>query len=320
MQQVQRASLTGQAGQRRMADQVARSIFFVCALLLVLVIAGIFFFVGQNALRLFFEKGGATLAGFFGRTTWDPAGVNNDAGTPMYGAAGLILGSVVITFFSVLIATPLSLAVALFFNEVAPIWLVRIFQPLLEIFVGMPSVVIGFLGLVILVPFLQKLTSPFTHNPAGGFGWGAAILVRVVMIMPTISSISIDALRAVPDSVREASLALGSTRWQMMYRAILPAALPMLATAVIFGMARAIGETLAVAMVLGGSDSLPSPLLSLQAFFQPNANITQTILNEFQETLGVERDAYWMLAFVLLVISFLFVAFSRYLSGRKVYK
>ncbi len=317
---MQGVSSEQKARRGRLIDQVARSIFFACAVLLVAVIIGVFFFVGQNALRLFFEPGGATFKEYFTTTTWDPGGVSNDAGTPMYGAAGLIIGSIVITLFAVVIATPLSFAVALLLNEVAPRWVVRIFQPLLAIFVGVPSVVIGFVGLVVLVPFLTKLAQPFIHNPAGGFGWAAAIIVLIVMIMPTISSISIDALRAVPGSVREASLALGSTRWQLMWRALLPAALPMLITGVVFGMARAIGETLAVAMVLGGSDSLPSSLFSLAAFFQPNTNITQTILNEFPETFGVERDAYWMLAFVLLVISFLFVAISRYFAGRKVYR
>lgn len=302
----------------QLSDQIARTIFLICAILLVVVIAGVFFFVGQNALRLFFEPGGATVQQFFGTMNWDPTAANSN--TPQYGALGLIIGSIVITFFSVVIATPLAIGVALFFVEVSPHWVIRIFQPLLEIFVGVPSVVIGFLGLVVLIPFLTKLVAPITdNNAAGGFGWGAAIIVLVVMILPTIASISIDALRAVPGSVREASLALGSTRWQMMYRAVLPAALPALATAVVFGMARAIGETLAVAMVLGGSDSIPGGF-SLSAFFQPNGNITQTILNEFPETFGVSRDAYWMLAFVLLVISFIFICISRYFASRRVYK
>lgn len=302
------------AQRRYVSDQVARTFFFVCAALLVVIIACIFVFVGANALRVFFDRGGATFSGFFFNTTWDPGALIND--TPSYGAAGLIFGSLVITFWAVVIATPLSIGVALYFTEVAPRRVVRVFQPLLEIFVGMPSVVIGFIGLVVLVPFLTKITLGLTGgNAAGGFGWGAAILVLVTMIVPTITSISIDALRAVPMGVREASLAPGSTRWQMMWKAVIPSALPMLATAVVFGMARAIGETLAVAMVLGGSDKLPQNLLSLEAFFQPNANITQTILNEFPETFGVQREAYWMLAFVLLFISFLFVVISRYFAG-----
>ncbi|HLI06217.1 MAG TPA: phosphate ABC transporter permease subunit PstC [Ktedonobacteraceae bacterium] len=308
------------ANDRRahIADRVARVIFFLCALLLVVVIIGIFVFIGIRAFRVFGE--GANVKDFFFGTNWDPTGENDINGNPHYGAGGLILGSIVITFFSVLIATPLAIGLAICFTEVAPRRLTRLLQPLIEIFTGMPSVVIGFLGLTILVPFLAKAAAPITGGIAtGGYGWGAAIIVLIVMILPTIISVSIDALRAVPTSVREASLALGSTRWQTMSRAIIPAAGPGLATAVVLGMARAIGETLAVSMVLNGS-SLPQKLFSLSVFFQPNVNITNAIVNDFQETAGPSRDAYWTLAFVLLVISFLFICISRYLASRGVYK
>ena len=196
-------------------------------------------------------------------------------------------------------------------TETTPRWLARFLQPLLEIFTGMPSVVIGFLGLVVLIPFLGRITG------LSGYGWGAAILVLIIMILPTITSISIDALRAVPNSVREASLALGSTRWQMMSKAVIPAATTGLATAVVLGMARAIGETLAVAMVLGGS-GLPD--LTLKGLFEPSTNITRQILFDFGETSGVSQDAYWTLAFLLLAISFIFICISRYLASRSVYK
>lgn len=300
------------------SDQAARAAFLACAVLLVAVIISIFVFIGMNAFRVFTE--GANLKDFFFGTNWDPTGNNDINGNPSYGAGGLILGSIVITFFSVLIATPLAIGLAVCFTEVAPRWLARLLQPLIEIFTGMPSVVVGFLGLIILVPFLQKVSSPITGGIAtGGYGWGAAILVLIVMILPTIISVSIDALRAVPGSVREASMALGSTRWQTMSRAIIPAAGPGLATAVVLGMARAIGETLAVSMVLNGS-SLPQKLFHLSVFFQPNINITNAIVNDFGETAGASRDAYWTLAFMLLVISFLFICISRYLASRGVYK
>lgn len=300
------------------SDQAARAAFLACAVLLVAVIISIFVFIGMNAFRVFTE--GANLKDFFFGTNWDPTGNNDINGNPSYGAGGLILGSIVITFFSVLIATPLAIGLAVCFTEVAPRWLARLLQPLIEIFTGMPSVVVGFLGLIILVPFLQKVSSPITGGIAtGGYGWGAAILVLIVMILPTIISVSIDALRAVPGSVREASMALGATRWQTMSRAIIPAAGPGLATAVVLGMARAIGETLAVSMVLNGS-SLPQKLFHLSVFFQPNINITNAIVNDFGETAGASRDAYWTLAFMLLVISFLFICISRYLASRGVYK
>ncbi len=300
------------------ADRTARIAFAICAILLVAIIIGVFVFVGYNAFRSLSE--GANFGNFFSSIIWDPTGANNESGTPSFGALGLILGSVIVTFISVIIATPLAFGMALFFTEMCPRWLEAILQPLIEVFTGMPSVVIGFLGLVILVPFLGRTIGKAVGGGAtAGFGWGAAVLVLVIMILPTIISVSIDALRAVPNSVREASLALGSTRWQMMSGAIIPAATTGLATAVVLGMARAIGETLAVALVLGGN-AIPKNLFSPQAFFQPNVVITQQIAINFGEAQGVERDAYFMLAFILLVISFLFICLSRYLASRSVYK
>ncbi len=303
--------------QARIADSSARIIFFVCALLLIAIILGVFIFIGSKAFRIFTESGGTDLRTFLLSNNWDPTGNN---GNPAFGAGGLILGSVIITFFSVLIVIPLAFGLALCFTEIFPRWFARLIQPLIEIFTGMPSVVIGFLGLVVLVPFLTKVAAPIDGGIAtGGFGWGAAIIVLVVMILPTVTSVSIDALRAVPGSVREASLALGSTRWQVMSRAILPAAAPGLATAVVLGMARAIGETLAVSMVLGGA-SIPQNLFTLAAFFQPSTNITNAIVLDFSETYAQSRDAYWTLAFALLVISFLFICVSRSIASRSVYK
>lgn len=302
----------------RLIDRGARYIFLICAIFLVAVIIGVFIFIGLNAFRVFTE--GANLQNFFFSTNWDPTGNNDINGNPHFGAGGLILGSIVITLVSVLIVIPLAIGMALCFTEIMPRWLAHFLQPLIEIFSGMPSVVVGFLGLIVLVPFLQKVAAPFDGGIAtGGFGWGAAILVLIIMILPTVISISIDTLRAVPGSAREASLALGSTRWQMMTKAIIPAAAPGLATAVVLGMARAIGETLAVSMVLSGSQ-LPKSLFTLLVFFQPNINITQAIVSDFQETSGASRDAYWTLAFVLLIISFLFICVSRYFASRSVYK
>ena len=304
----------------RLADRAARIICFVCAILLIGVIIAVFVFIGSKSFKIFSE--GGNVKTFFTVDNWDPTGEN---GNPSYGGFGLILGSIVITLGSIIIVTPLALLTAVFFTEMAPRWLVRSLQPLIEIFTGVPSVVIGFLGLTIIVPFLSKLVTPYAHalgilGATGGYGWGTAILVLVIMVLPTVLSVSIDSLRAVPDSVREASLALGSTRWQMMRNAIIPAASTGLGTAVVLGMARAIGETLAVAMVLAGS-SLPQKLFSLGALFQPNVNITMEIAQNFGESVGTPaEDAYWTLGFTLLVISFIFICISRYMASRSVYK
>lgn len=306
----------------RLSEQIARTIFFFCAMLLILVIVAVIAFISLKAFAVFFERGGANVQTFFTVDNWDPTGVNDPTGNavPTFGAFGMILGSVVTTVGAMLIVTPVALGTAVFFTEMAPRWLVRFLQPLIEIFTGVPSVVIGVLGLTVLVPFLTRLAAPLTGDlPTAGYGWGAAILVLILMVLPTTLSVAIDALHAVPDNVREASLALGSTRWQMMRKAIVPAAASGLGTAVVLGMARAIGETLAVALVLQGN-SLPQKLWSLTALFQPNVNITMVIARDFGETSGVAQDAYWTLAFLLLVISFLFICISRYLASRGVYR
>lgn len=304
----------------RLSDQVVRIVFFICAILLVAIIIGVIAFIASKAFLVFGQ--GATFKGFFTGTFWDPTGSEDPTGNgnPTYGAAGLIIGSIVTTVIAIIIVTPFAIGTAVFFTEAAPRWLVRTLQPLIEIFTGIPSVVVGFLGLLVVVPLLQKLSAPLTGNlPTGGFGWGAAILVLVIMVLPTTLSIAIDALRAVPESVREASLALGSSRWQMMSRAVIPAASAGLGTAVVLGFTRAIGETLAVALVLGG-DQVPKNIFTLQAFFQPNVNITASIARDFGETSGAAQNAYWTLAFVLLVITFIFVCISRYLASRSVYQ
>lgn len=311
MQHMQRA---------RLANRVVSVVFFICALLLVAVIIGVIVFIASKAFLVFGQ--GATFKGFFFGTFWDPTGGADPTGNgnPTYGAGGLILGSVITTIIAMIIVAPLAIGTAVFFTEAAPKWLVRIMQPLIEIFTGIPSVVVGFLGLLVIVPLLQKVSAPLTGNlPTGGYGWGAAIVVLVIMVLPTTMSISIDALRAVPGSVREASLALGSTRWQMMRKAVLPAAAGSLGTAVVLGFTRAIGETLAVALVLGGAQ-IPNKLFTLSVFFQPNVNITAPIASDFGETSGAAQNAYWTLAFVLLVITLIFVSISRYLASRSAYK
>lgn len=297
----------------RFSDQVAHSTFLVCAVLVVAIIFGVFIFLGFNGLKMFQDPAAKN---FFTSTNWDPT-----ADSPSYGALGFILGSVVTTFLATIIVTPLSFAMALYLTEMAPKWVNTLLRPLIEIFTGMPSVIIGFLGLIVLVPWLTKIAAPIAPSAANaGVGWGAATLLLVVMVLPTVVSVSMDALNAVPANVREASLALGSTRWQMMKSAVLPAASAGLATAVVLGMTRAIGEALAVGMVLQGDTHLPQGPFSLGWFFQPNINITNGILNYFSEASGTERNGYLMLGFVLLIISFLFICLSRYIASRSVYK
>lgn len=311
---VQEEDLRTRSRRGRWVDQVAHIVFLVCALLVIAIIFGVFIFLGYNGLKMFQDP---SARDFFTSTNWNP----NVGASSSYGALGFILGSVVTTLLAIIIATPFSFAMALYMTELAPQWVNAALRPLLEIFTGMPSVVIGFLALLVLVPWLTTVAAPIAPSAANaGVGWGAATIVLIVMVLPTIVSISIDAIKSVPDSVREASLALGSTRWQMMKDAVLPAAAAGLATAVVLGMTRAIGEALAVGLVLQGDVHLPTNLFSLGTFFQPNINMTEAILNYFSEFSGTQRAGFFMLGFVLLAISFLFICVSRYIASRSVYK
>ncbi|GLV57776.1 putative ABC transporter permease protein YqgH [Dictyobacter sp. S3.2.2.5] len=311
--QVSRDPRSIRTRRSRLSDSIAKNIFLFCAILVVAIIFGVFIFLGFNGLKMFQDPAAKN---FFTSTKWDPT-----ADSPSFGALGFILGSVVTTLIATIIVTPISFATALYLTEMAPKWVNALLRPLIEIFTGIPSVIIGFLALIVLIPWLAKVAAPIAPSAANaGVGWGAATLVLVVMVLPTVVSVSMDALTAVPGSVREASLALGSTRWQTMKDAILPAAAAGLGTAVVLGMTRAIGEALAVGMVLQGDVNLPQNLFTPGVFFQPNINITNAILNYFSEASGTERNGYLMLGFVLLIISFLFICLSRYIASRSVYK
>ncbi len=304
--------------QKRWGEEIIQNLFLLCAILIVLIIFGVFIFVGYNGLLLF-ALDHASASTFFTSTSWN---LDPTQGKVSYGALGYILGSVITTALAILIVTPLAVGMALFMAELSPRWLERMFRPLIEIFTGMPSVVVGFLGLVVLVPWVGRLAAPIAPVAAtAGYGWATASIVLVIMVLPTVVSISIDALRAVPVDVREASLALGSTHWQMMKNAVLPAAKTGLATAILLGTGRAIGETFAVTMVLKAQNALPTDLLTPGAFFQPNINIPLGIVSYFSEApTPAACSACIMLGFVLLVISFLFMCMSRFLTSRSVYR
>ena len=301
----------------RNRDWISRSIFAICAGLVIVVMAAIFIFVGLNAHQTFTQDHINPLAFFFG-TQWSPDDQE-------VGALVLIIGSFAVTVLAVLISTPLSVVVALFVTEVAPPWARRFMQPVLELLTGIPSIIYGLLGLQILVPLvaliLNNLVEPFYTN---GFGLLTAALVLTVMILPTITTISIDALSALPNGLREASLALGATRWQTIRKTLVPAASSGIFTGVILGMGRAIGETLAVSFVIG-SNANSFPLKFLTTFpyveIRPTSTLTVQMLFDFAEAPAgsLNIHAIWTLAFTLLVISFLLVVAGRWVASRSIY-
>lgn len=311
-----RSALSGKSRAR--SEVVSRTVFAACAALVVVLMAGIFIFVGSNAYQTF-TVDHISFGNFFFSSDWRPTEGN------FVGAEALIVGTLVTTVLALLIATPLSVGLAIFVTEIAPTWARRFMQPVLELLTGIPSVIFGFLGLIILVPWIRQVITDW-FGPGVSFGYGVipAGLLLALMILPTITTLSIDALTALPVGLREGGLALGATRWQMISRTLVPAASSGIFTGVILGMGRAIGETLAVALVIGG--------ISNHFFFQvspfdPNfrltstSSITTTLLQEFREATNgtLDQHALWTLAFLLLVISFLLVAIGRWISSRSVY-
>ena len=244
---------------------------------------------------------------FLFSSDWNPA--DDFQGGGQVGAAIFIVGSVCICFLGLLIATPFSLAAAIFMAVISPRISAKLFQPAVEIFVGIPSVVYGWVGVTVLVPFIEKL-----FNLQIGYSVLAGGIVLAVMIFPTIASVSADSLRNVPYRYQEAAYGLGSTRWQVIQKVLLPSAKPGILTGIILGLSRAFGEALAVAMVIGKTKAFPDGLLS------PTSNLTSAIASDMGGAAegGEFNTALWTMALLLLLISFLFILLVRKVSTKGV--
>jgi phosphate transport system permease protein len=297
-----------------------RRIVFLAAASMVAIVALLLAFIAWQGIQLFVKDG--VSVGTIVSPTWNPLA---DKG-PQFGLLPFILGTIYVTAVALLISAPLSIGLALFLSEVAPNWAKAIVQPALEIFVGIPSVVWGWLGITVLVPFLADTF----HGPVvvslpivgqvfsmpgflTGFSWLAGSLVLSVMVLPTITSVSYDAFRAVPQELRTGSLALGTTRWQTIRHLLIPAALSGVLTAVVLGMTRAAGEALAVQMVIGNSPTLPASIT------QPVTTLTSQITLDMGNTVFGEpwQDALWTMSLVLLLISITSVVLVRVINKRR---
>ena len=218
----------------------------------------------------------------------------------------MIAGSFIVTSLSAIIATPFAIGAAVFMTEISPKNGTKILQPVIELLVGIPSVVYGFIGLSVIVPFIRGIFG------GTGFGILAGTFVLFVMILPTVTTMTVDALKAVPRHYREASLALGATRWQTTYKVVLRAAIPGILTAIVFGMARAFGEALAIQMVIGNAALMPT------SFTTPAATLTSILTMGIGNTImgTVENNVLWSLALILLLMSLFFNIVIR-LIGKK---
>ncbi|MDD6383333.1 MAG: phosphate ABC transporter permease subunit PstC [Selenomonadaceae bacterium] len=280
-------------------DKCGRYLFIASAFLMTIIIFSIIFFVGRQGLMTFAE---VSPLEFFFSAHWDPT-------LGKFGALSFIIGSLATTLLAVVIGAPLGLFGAIFLAKVAPVWLKNIMRPATDLYVAIPSVVYGYIGLMVLVPFLRS-----TFGTTTGFGVLAASLVLAIMILPTILSISTDALNAVPRPLEEASLALGATWWQTMIHVVVPAAAPGILTAVVLAMARAVGETMAVQMLIGNTPQI------ITSLFTPTATLTSNIVVEMGNTPfgSVWGNALFLMAFVLLLISLGMILLIRRFGQRRV--
>jgi len=298
-----RESLLKQSAATR-KDRFGRTLSIIALLLIVVVVVAIFWFVASKGLATFFTNK-VNLWHFLTGTQWAP-GQTDAAGHALAGAAPMIVGSFLVTLLSALIATPFAIGTALFMTEISPKRGAKILGPVTELLVGIPSVVYGFIGLSVIVPVMRTLFG------GSGFGILAGAIVLFVMILPTVTSMTVDTIRSVPRHYRESALALGATRWQMIYKVILRAATPGILTAIVFGMARAFGEALAVQMVVGNAALLPHNLTS------PAATLTSVLTQGIGNTVmgSLENNALWSLALILLLMSLVFNSIIRLIAKK----
>ncbi len=287
---------------KRRLENIGLGITGFCVALVALVVVTLIFMVAQQGLTTFFVDGLNPIDFFFGQN-WIPE-------QERYGALPMIVGSFAVTLLSTAFALPIAIGSAIFVVEVAPSFGRRIFQPFIELLVGIPSVVYGVLGLYVINSLIKAI---FGDAAPTGAGILSGSLVLAIMILPTITTLSMDALRAVPNQYREGSYALGCTRWQTTWHVVLKSALPSLMTAVILGMTRAFGETLAVQMVIGGVErSMPMGLLD------PASTLTAALTAGLSNAVSgsVYYHALWSLGLILLAMSLIFILIIH-LIGRK---
>ncbi len=275
-------------------ERIALVFLMACAAVFVIGIVLVLGYLAISGTKLFILDRVSPFTFLFSR--------NFDDSAHQYGAAPFIFGSLVATGFAILVGGPLGVAVGVFFSELAPKRVANLMKPAIEVLVGIPSVVYGWLGLTLLVPLIGKIFR------SDGDGLFAAGVVLSIMILPTVISLSEDALRTVPNTLREGSAALGATRWETISRVLVPAASSGIAVAVILGVARAIGETLAVQLVLGNANVIPHSL------FTPAAALTSEIVMDMGDAPdgSALQHALFSMAFLLLLIAMGLIILIRF--------
>ena len=292
--------------KKALVEMSAQIIFTACASFAILAVVSITLYMILSGTPAIFEVG---LPEILFNTRWSPTSQD-----PQYGILWVILTSVVGTFLAILIGVPIGILTAVFLAEVAPRKLAAAVKPAVELLAGIPSVIYGLLGIYLLNPLMYRLEQIIfkgsaTHQFVGGANLLSAVLVLAVMILPTVINISETAIRAVPVHIKSASLALGASHMQTIFKSILPAARSGIVTAIVLGVGRAIGEAMAITLVSGGSVNIPLPFHSVKF-------LTTAVVSEMGYAEGTHRRVLFTIGLVLFVFIMLInVILNRILKG-----
>jgi phosphate transport system permease protein len=273
-------------------ESLLATLFFMCAFVAVLAVFLIFAFVAWKSAPLLSEIG---FVRFITGTQWSVA-------DDVYGIVPFLVGSLVVTAGALIIGAPLAVMTSVFLSEIASPRARAFIRPAVELLAGIPSVVYGFFGVIVVAPLISRIFG------GAGFGPLTGWIILSIMIVPTIATLSEDALDSIPMGIREASFAMGATQWQTIYKVVLPAAKVGIIDAVILGMGRAIGETMAVLMVVGNA---PQMFAGITA---PISTLTSQIVLGMSYSTGVHRTALFGMAAILFLISMALVLSVRLMS------
>lgn len=284
-------SIIGSRKNKSIVEKTAQVIFIVCAFMAVMAVASITIYMIIKGAPALFKVGPLEI--LFG-SEWKP-----NAKEPSFGILYVILTSIVGTVLAILIGVPIGVLTAVFLAEVAPKRLAAVVKPAVELLAGIPSVIYGLLGVLLLNPLMYKLEKLIfagseTHRFTGGKNLLAAVLVLSIMILPTVINISESALKAVPKHLKSASLALGASHIQTIFKVMLPAAKSGIISAIVLGVGRAIGEAMAITLVSGSSINLPLPFNSVRF-------LTTAIVAEMGYSEGTHREVLFTIGLVLFV-------------------
>jgi phosphate transport system permease protein len=284
---------------RRQKEKLIKIIFFIFSLISVIILGLILFSLFREGLPLF-EK--VNIYDFIFGLEWYPT-----SDPPLFGIFSLIVASIIVTVFATLIAVPLGVLSAVYISEIAPKAIKEILKSAIELLAGLPSVVLGFFGMVVVAPWMQE-----TFDLPTGLNIVNASVILAIMAIPTISSIAEDALYAVSREFKEASYALGATKFETITRVILPSALSGILTAIILGMSRAIGETMVVLMVAGGAAALP------ESIFDSVRPMPASIAAEMGEApyRSLHYQALFATGIVLFFMTMMFNLIADYISNK----